>query len=63
MKQYRIKGNTEIIKASCMKQAILKLVDEDGDFVYRNHWYTRNNRKSWAEVETGYGYHCIVEEV
>ena len=63
MKQYRIRGSLLIIKASCMKQAILKLVDEDGDFVYRHHWYTRSNRKAWAEVETGYGYHCIVEEV
>ena len=63
MKQYRIRGSLLIIKASCMKQAILKLVNEDGDFVYRNHWYTRSNRKSWAEVETGYGYKCIVEEV
>ena len=63
MKQYRIRGSLLIIKASCMKQAILKLVDEDGDFVYRHHWYTRSNRKAWAEVETGYGYKCIVEEV
>lgn len=63
MKRYRIKGNTEIVKASCMKRAILKLVDEDGDFVYRNHWYTRSLKKAWAEVETGYGYRCIVEEV
>jgi hypothetical protein len=63
MKRYRIKGNTEIVKASCIKQALYKLVDEDGDFVYRNHWYTRSNRKAWAEFETSYGYKGIVEEV
>lgn len=63
MKQYRIKGNTEKVKASCMKQAIYKLVDEDGEFVYKNHWYTRSNKKAWAEVETPWGYNCIVEEV
>lgn len=63
MNRYRIKGNTEIVKASCMKQALLKLVDEDGDFIYRNHWYTRSNRKAWAEFETSYGYKGIVEEV
>ena len=63
MKQYRIKGNTGTVKASCMKQAIYKLVDEDGEFVYKNHWYTRSNQKAWAEVETPWGYKCIVEEV
>jgi hypothetical protein len=63
MKQYRIKGNTEKVKASCMKQALYKLIDEDGDFVYQNHWYTKSKRKAWAEVETSYGYKCIVEEV
>ena len=63
MKKYRIKGNTEIVKASCMRQALYKLIDADGDFVYRNHWYTRSNRKAWAEVETSYGYRCIVQEV
>lgn len=63
MKQYRIRGLWYTVKATCMKQAILKLVDEDGDFTYKNHWYTRSNRKAWAEVETGYGYRCIVEEV
>ena len=62
MKQYRIKGSMEIVKASCMKRAIEILVEKD-DFVYRNHWYTRSNKKAWAEVWTGYGYHCFVEEV
>lgn len=64
MKRFRIKGSTEIVKAQCLKQAILKLVcDTDELKWYRPHWYTRSNRKSWAEVETNYGYHCIVEEV
>lgn len=63
MKKFRIKGNTEIIIASCMKQALCKLVDPDGDFVYRNHWYTKSNKKSWAEFETSYGYKGIVEEL
>lgn len=62
MKQYRIRGSFEIIKAKYMKDAIRKLVEEE-DFVYRNHWYTRSLRKAWAEVKTGYGYKCIVEEV
>lgn len=62
MKYFRIKGSTLIIKASCLKQAIIKLVDES-DFTYKAHWYNRSNRKSWAEVETSYGYKCVVEEV
>ena len=62
MKQYKIRGSIVIIKAKCMKDAIRKLVEES-DFVYQNHWYTRSNRKAWAEVWTGYGYYCIVEEV
>lgn len=62
MKQYRIRGTWYTIKARCMKEAIKKLVEEL-DFIYQNHWYTRSNRKAWAEVTTGYGYHCIVEEV
>lgn len=62
-RKFRIKGNTEIIKAHCMKQAILKLVDPDGDFTYKNHWYTKTNRKSWAEFITSYGYSGIVEEI
>ena len=52
-----------MVKATCLKQALLKLVDSDGDFTYRPHWYTRSNRKSWAEFETGYGYRGVVEEV
>ena len=60
---YRIKGNTETVKAPCMKQALYKLIDPDGDFKYQNHWYTHSNRKAWAEVETSYGYECIVEEI
>lgn len=63
MKEFRIRGTWYTVKASCMYRAILKLVSEDGDFVYKNHWYTRSNRKSWAEVETEYGYKCIVEEI
>ena len=31
MKEYRIRGSLEIVKASCIKQALLKLVDADGD--------------------------------
>ena len=53
----------EIVKASCIKQALLKLVDADGDFTYRPHWYTKSGRKSWAEFETSYGYKGILEEV
>lgn len=63
MKSYRIRGLWYTVKASCMRQAILKLVSEDGDFTYKNHWYTRSNRKAWAEIETSYGYKCIVDEV
>ena len=62
MKHFRIRGTQYTVKASCLKQAIIKLVEEK-DFTYRAHWYTRSNRKAWAEVETGYGYKCIVEEV
>ena len=43
MKSYRIKGLWYTVKASCMKQALYKLVDSDGDFIYRNHWYTRSS--------------------
>lgn len=63
MKRWRIRGTWYTIKASCAKQALLKLVDADGDFTYRNHWYTRSNRKSWTEFETSYGYKGIIEEV
>lgn len=62
MKEFRIKGTWYTVKASCIKNALLKLVDEDGDFKYRAHWYTRSNRKSWAEFETSYGYKGILEE-
>lgn len=63
LKDYKIKGSSEKIQAHSMKQALLKLVDNDGDFVYKNHWYTRSNRKPWAEFETSYGYKGIVEEI
>ena len=63
MKNFRIRGTWYTVKATCLKQALLKLVDSDGDFTYRSHWYTRSNRKSWAEFETGYGYRGVVEEV
>ena len=63
MREYRIRGSVEIVKASCIKQALLKLVDPDGDFVYKAHWYTGSRRKSWAEFETSYGYKGILEEV
>lgn len=63
MKKWRIKGTWYTVTASCAKQALFKLVDSDGDFVYRNHWYTRSTRKSWAEFETSYGYKGIIEEV
>ena len=63
MKKFRIRGTWYTVSAACMKQAILKLVDEDGNFTYKIHWYTRSNRKSWAEVETDWGYKCVVEEV
>lgn len=63
MRYYRIRGTTEIIKASCMNEAIRKLVDNDMNFVYKNHWYTKSNRMAWAEVVTDYGYRCIVDEI
>jgi hypothetical protein len=63
MKEFRIKGTWYTVKANCIRQALKKLVDEDGDFTYTPHWYTRSNRKSWAEFETSYGYRGIVEEV
>lgn len=62
-RKFRIEGSTEIVKASCMKQALLKLVDPEGDFTYKNHWYTKSNRKAWCEFETSYGYKGIVKEV
>ncbi len=63
MKQFRIRGTWYTVKASCVKQALLKLVDSDGDFTYTAHWYTRSKRKSWAEFETSYGYKGVIEEV
>lgn len=62
-RRFRIKDTAEIIEANSMKQALLILVDPDGDFTYKNHWYTKSNRKSWAEFETSYGYSGIVQEV
>lgn len=62
-RRFRIKGSTEIVEAYSMKRALLKLVDPDGDFVYKNHWYTRSNKKSWCEFETSYGYKGIVMEI
>lgn len=65
MKKYRIKGLWYTVKASCLKDAIRKLVTPDESEIkyYTPHWYTRINKKSWAEVETTYGYKCIIEEV
>lgn len=63
MRKFRIRGTWYTVNASCLKQALLKLVDEDGDFTYRPHWYTRSTRKSWAEFQTSYGYSGIIEEV
>lgn len=63
MKEYRIRGTWYTVKASCIRQALLKLVDADGDFTYSPHWYTKSRRKSWAEFETSYGYKGILEEV
>ena len=63
MKKYRIRGTWFQVSASCMKNALRKLVDEDGEFRYKNHWYTRSNRKAWAEFETPWGYKGIVEEI
>ena len=62
-KRFKIRGFWYTVEASCIKQALLKLVDGDGDFVYKAHWYTRSNRKSWAEFETSYGYKGIIDEV
>lgn len=63
MKQFRIRGTWYTVKASSFRQALLKLVDADGDFTYTAHWYTRSKRKSWAEFETSYGYKGVIEEV
>lgn len=45
MKQFRIRGTWYTVKATCIKQAILKLVDNDGDSKYTKHFYTRSNQK------------------
>ena len=34
MRKFRIRGTWYIVRASCLKQALIKLVDEDGDFRY-----------------------------
>lgn len=62
IRRFHIKGSTLVVVAPCLKAAIRKLVDAD-DFTYTRHWYSGSNRKSWASVETGYGYKCIVEEL
>ena len=63
VKCFRIKGTWYTVKASCIRQALLKLVDEGGDFTYKIHFYTKSKQKSWAEFETSYGYKGILEEV
>lgn len=63
MRQWRIKGTWYTVKATCAKQALLKLVNLDGDFIYKNHWNTKTGSKAWAEFETSYGYKGIIEEV
>lgn len=63
MRKWRIRGTWYTVSARCIKEALYKLVDPEGDFIYRGHWYTRSNRKAWAEFETGYGYTGIIEEV
>ena len=44
MKQYRIRGTWYTVKARCIRQALLKLVDADGNFTYKSHWYTKSRR-------------------
>lgn len=64
MRHFRIKGSTYTVSASCLLDAIRKLVCKDEELAgYERHWYTRVNRLSWAKVRTTYGYECIVEEV
>lgn len=63
MKKFRIRGTWYTVSATCLKQALLKLVDADGDFTYERHWYTRSHQKSWASFETSYGYKGVIEEV
>ena len=63
MRKFRIRGLWYEVSANCLRDALKKLVDSDGDFQYTPHWYTRTNRKSWASFTTSYGYTGIVEEV
>lgn len=63
MKKFRIRGTWYTVNAKCIRQALLKLVDENGDFTYTPHWFTRSGRKSYAEFETSYGYKGVIEEV
>lgn len=63
MKTFHVKGWPLIAEARTLKDAIFKLVDRDGGFTYRPHWYSHSDRKSWAEVTMTDGYVCIVEEV
>ena len=63
MRNFKIRGLWYTVKATCLRDALRKLVDADEDFVYTPHWYTRNNRKSWASFEISYGYKGVVEEV
>lgn len=63
MRLFKIRGSGHIVKAPCLKRALYLLVDPDGDFTYRPHWYTKSGCKSWAEFETSYGYAGVVEEV
>lgn len=63
MKKFRIRGCWYAVTATCLKDALRKLVDPDLNLVYKPHWYTRDSRKSWASFETIYGYSGVVEEV
>ena len=63
IRKWRIKGTWFTVTARSAKEALKKLVDADGDFTYKNHWYTKSNRKAWAEFETSYGYTGIIEEI
>ena len=64
MAQYKIKGSIFVVSAKSMREAIRKLVCSDFELeYYKPHWYTRINRKAWADVRTRYGYDCIIEEV
>lgn len=63
MKTFRVKDWPLVVNARTLKDAIFKLVDRDGNFTYRPHWYSHSDRKSWAEVTLVDGYVCIVEEL